>query len=266
MKTLTTRDRARILLLLGLAALGSASLTTSPRRSVAATPTRDDDAKEARFLVRKGDRVAWVGSSSTRIGIWPHTVEFLLRTRHPDLDLTFRRFTTGGGTFKTGLEHLDEWLGEFRPTLVIFNYGGNDAKRGPEGLAGFKEDMKECVARVRAPGRPRDLLHRPGGRRPQVGGRGAALRTLYAETMLDYGRRQGWPVIDVHHPLDVMQLANQEDDPSYTILKDKIHLTDPAYIAWGYLFFDRLDLPFVRSAASLDAAGKVLSAENCTVR
>ena len=40
------------------------------------------------------DRVAWVGSSSTRIGVWPKTVEFLLRTRHPELRLTFSRHTT----------------------------------------------------------------------------------------------------------------------------------------------------------------------------
>jgi len=35
------------------------------------------------FPFKKGDRVAWVGSSSTAIGVWPKTMEFLLRTRHP---------------------------------------------------------------------------------------------------------------------------------------------------------------------------------------
>src|SRR4051794_36507924 len=73
-------------------------------------------------LIRDGDRVAWIGSSSTRIGVWPRTVEFLLRTRHPELSLEFHRSSTGGGTFSTGLANLDAWLDEFHPTLVVFNY------------------------------------------------------------------------------------------------------------------------------------------------
>ena len=63
-----------------------------------------------------------------------------------------RRFrpsvTTGGGTFATGLKNLDKWLDEFKPTLVFFNYGGNDAGAGEEGLPKFLENMEECVAKA----------------------------------------------------------------------------------------------------------------------
>src|SRR5947209_3588223 len=83
---------------------------------------------------KEGDRVAWVGSSSTAIGVWPKTVEFLLRTRHPELKLEFKRFTTGGGSFATGLDKLDGWLADFKPTVVLFNYGSNDAGAGTKGL------------------------------------------------------------------------------------------------------------------------------------
>ena len=41
------------------------------------------------------------------------------------------------------------------------------------------------------------------------GAEAAARRTLYAETMLSHGRERGWAVIDIHHPLDAMQRANQ---------------------------------------------------------
>src|ERR1700709_603361 len=63
-----------------------------------------------------GDRVQWIGSSSTRSGTWCRTMEFLLRTRHPELNLTFGRSTTGGGTFLTGIKNLPVWLGDFKPT------------------------------------------------------------------------------------------------------------------------------------------------------
>src|SRR5215207_9102658 len=110
-------------------------------------PVEVPEAAQARGLLQKGDRIAWVGSSSTRIGVWPRTVEFLLRTRHPGLSLQFQRFTTGGGTFATGLTKIDDWLAGFRPTVVVFNYGGNDAGAGWEGLARFKDNMARCVAR-----------------------------------------------------------------------------------------------------------------------
>ena len=65
----------------------------------------------------------------------------------PATSSEFDRFTTGGGTFATGLEHLEAWLDDFRPTVVVFNYGGNDAGGGREGLARFKDNMERSVAR-----------------------------------------------------------------------------------------------------------------------
>src|SRR5947209_19555461 len=98
---------------------------------VLAAPARAADKADAvAFPFQDGDRVAWVGSSSTNIGVWPRTVEFLLRTRHPQLKLTFKKFSTGGGTFATGVANLDTWLGHFKPTEVFFNYGSNDASAG----------------------------------------------------------------------------------------------------------------------------------------
>ena len=237
-----------------------------PPLAALAPATPPHEAAPPTGLIRTGDRVAWIGSSSTKIGVWPRTMEFLLRTRHPDLDLQFRSFTTGGGTFTTGLEHLDAWLDEFRPTVVFFNYGGNDAAAGQEGLARFKDVLEQCVEKARARG-ARVALITPQTADPRRSGvLAAARRTLYAETMLAHGRGRGWTVLDIHHPLEAMQKANQRRDPAYTILRDTIHLTDPAYVAWGFFLYDRLDLPFVRSAATLTADGEVTATENCAIR
>src|SRR4051812_47707779 len=97
------------------------------------------------FPFKENDRVAWIGSSSTNIGVWPKTMQFLLATRHPELKLTFGRFTTGGGTFATGLEKMDSWLTPFMPTVVFLNYGGNDAGAGEKGLPQFKKNMTDSV-------------------------------------------------------------------------------------------------------------------------
>ncbi|WZO95984.1 GDSL-type esterase/lipase family protein [Isosphaeraceae bacterium EP7] len=244
-----------MLQLTGLLAL----LLARPATSVA------QDAPTPPAAVKAGDRVAWIGSSSTNIGVWPRTVEFLLRTRHPSLKLEFKKFSTGGGTFATGLANLDAWLNAFPPTLVVFNYGGNDAGAGRAGLANYLETMGKCIDKARAAG-ARVILVTPQAADTRKSGVSAAKkRTLYAETMLEQGRLRGWPVVDIHHPLETLQLANQKINPSYSILKDKIHLTDPAYVAWGFLFFDRLNLPLARSEAAISADGRVVATVHCAI-
>src|SRR5436309_6626190 len=60
------------------------------------------------FPFKTNDRVAWIGSSSTYIGEWSNAMEFLLRSRHPELNLGFSRHSTGGGTFVTGSSRLPD--------------------------------------------------------------------------------------------------------------------------------------------------------------
>lgn len=252
-----------------LAALGWLGLETASGRGGRASASQEGGraaSPGAGATVRNGDRIAWIGSSSTKIGVWPRTVEFLLRTRHPGLELHFQSCTSGGGTFDTCLENLDGWLDEFRPTLVFLNFGANDAAQGPEGLLWFKDRMRRCVSKVRDRD-ARVILITPQAADPKKTKRDhAAWRTLYAETILSYGRSRGWDVIDIHHPLAMLQETTRRVDPGYSILRDSIHLTDPAYVAWGFFLFDRLDLPFVRSWASLTAAGRVKAAENCDIQ
>lgn len=216
------------------------------------------------FPFKNGDRVAWVGSSSTRIGIWCKTLEFLLRTRHPELKMTFARQTTGGGTFLTGTEQLSTWLEETKPTLVLFNYGANDAAAGAAGLAKFEDNMRKCVEEAMNTG-ARVLLVTPQSadvRKTKAGG--AEKRKLYAETMIEYCKQKGWTILDTHHALEALQLSAQQDYPAYTINKDVIHLNDAAYVAWGYFLYQRMDVAR-ESYAEISADGKLVSMNHCKI-
>lgn len=221
--------------------------------------------KKAPIVFNKGDRVAWVGSSSTAIGVWPKTMEFLLRTRHPELQLSFKKFSTGGGTFGTGAQNLDKWLGDFQPTVVVLNYGGNDAGGGEKGLAQYKENMAKCVAKIEATRARAYFSSFQAADVRKAGEAPSARRKLYAETQLAFCKEKGWPIVDVFHPLDLLQQNAQKDDDTYTILRDSIHLTNAAYIAWGYYLYDGINLAGGASALSLNADGKVLSAVRCKV-
>lgn len=222
--------------------------------------------RKVAFPFVQNDRVAWVGSSSTNIGVWPKTMQFLLNTRHPELKLTFGKFTTGGGTFATGIDKIDGWLTPFKPTVVVFNYGGNDAGGGEKGLPQFKKNMEGAMEKVRGHGVARVVFMTPQNADVRKSGKAPAeRRALYADAMRTFGKEKGWPIIDVHTPLGELQAAGQKDDDAYTILSDTIHLTTPAYIAWAYFAYDSFVPPAPESVASLAADGTILAAVNCKI-
>jgi lysophospholipase L1-like esterase len=198
--------------------------------------------KKAPFELKKGDRIAWVGSSSTNIGVWPKTMEFLLRTRHPELELSFKKFSTGGGTFATGVQNLDKWLDDFKPTVVFLNYGSNDAGAGEKGLPAMKANIVKCVEKIEAR-KARVIFTTFQGADPRKSGEEpAAKRKLYAGALVDFCKEKNWPFVNVYPRIQYLQDEMQRIDEKYTILRDKIHLTDPAYIAWGFYLYQGMKL------------------------
>ncbi|MEI6233611.1 MAG: hypothetical protein WCT04_11195 [Planctomycetota bacterium] len=224
--------------------------------ATAAEPSAD-------FPLKSGDRVHWIGSSSTRIGTWCRTMEYVLRTRHPELNLVFSRSTTGGGTFLTGIKNLPVWLGDFKPTVILYNYGGNDATASVKGIPQFKLNMLKTVEISRDAGaRVLFMTHQSADIRVATK-IPFDNRKLYAETMLEFAKENGWVMYDTHHPLEALQLACEKEAPDFTLNKDRIHLTDSAYVAWGFYLYDCMQPPVVESALELSADGKVVRATNC---
>ncbi|HLX64686.1 MAG TPA: GDSL-type esterase/lipase family protein [Planctomycetota bacterium] len=238
--------------------LACAALAILFGRTVAAEST-------AEFPFKTNDRVAWIGSSSTRIGTWCRTMEFLLRTRHPELKLTFTRNTTGGGTFLTGIKNLPVWLGDFHPTYVLFNYGGNDAAAGQKGIAQFHLNMQKCLEIAQEAGARVEFTAPQSGDVRCTAQLPFDNRKLYAEDMAALARANHWVVYDTHHPLETFQLGSQRDVQDFTMNRDRIHLTDCGYVAWGFYLYDEMNPPTVESRAELSADGKVVSAKNCAI-
>ena len=217
------------------------------------------------FPFKKNDRVAWIGSSSTYLGTWPATLEFLLRSRHPELNLTFSRHSTGDGTFATGLSRLPDWLERSRPTLVFLNYGANDGNLGKRNLEAFHKSLADCVQKSRDFG-ARTLLmtHQPGDPR-YTGEVFNNRRAHYALDMLHFCGEHKFPLIDIFNPLQKMFDQARAENPDYTINSDMIHLTDSAYVAWGFLLYDAFTVPDSESRLELNwGEGKVLAAKNCS--
>jgi lysophospholipase L1-like esterase len=224
-----------------------------------------ENPEPAHFPFRENDRVAWIGSSSTRIGTWCRTMEFLLCTRHPELHLTFNRSTTGGGTFATGIKNIPAWTSDFKPTYVLFNYGGNDAGGGTKGISQFEANMEKCLEMAQELGARSEFVTHQSGDVRVTAQQPFDNRKLYAELMITYAGENNWTIYDVHHPLEFLQLLAQKQIPDFTINKDRIHLTDSAYVAWGFYLYEDMNPPVKESRVELSADGKITNENNCRV-
>jgi len=217
------------------------------------------------FPFKAGDRVAWIGSSSTAIGRYCVTMEFLLRTRHPELNLTFARYgDPSNGTFATCLVGLSKWLPEFKPTVVFFQYGGNDTRQGEAGLPSMRSNMEACVNKAKEFG-ARVLVITPQAvdekKEPDM----SKIFRTYAENMLAFGGEKNWDMVDTHHPLDRFYHAVQKDTPAFVFTEYHSHLCPQGYLAWGFYQYELLNAPAAESAVELSAAGKIISTTHCSV-
>jgi lysophospholipase L1-like esterase len=216
------------------------------------------------FPLKEGDRILWYGSSSTAIGVWPRTMEFLLNTRHPELKLTFVRRGVGGSSFVKALKEMDDVYEKAQPTIVFYNFGANDAVQGEKGLPDFLKQMGDSVQKVHEH-HARVLLICPQPGDENVAGKRNDFLELYAREMLAYGRREQVDVVDTYTPLDRMLHYTQNDLADYTFNKDRIHLTDSGYVAWGLFLYEGLHAPEAESSATLDANGSVIATARCGI-
>jgi len=223
------------------------------------------------FPFHPGDRIAWVGSSSTAIGQYCQCMEFLLRTRHPELKVVCRRFSNVYmDTFAKASATLPGWLREFKPTIVFFQYGGNDSVLGEAGLDQMGANAKTCVALARESGAKVFLITPQGVDRQKLSPELVKKFklddfNLYAEKLIVFGHEEGWTVLDTHHPLLALLDEAKKDDPKFTFTADKTHMTLPGYVAWAFIQYAMLNPPAAESAAEISADGKVLATHRCRV-
>lgn len=127
--------------------------------------------------LRDGDRIALIGGTlverEQRYGYWEHAIT----AAHPDKQLIFRNLGWSADTVSAesrgifdpadkGYERLIEQARELKPTVLVLNYGQNEAWQGEHGLAGFIERYGKLIDDlITASGAAAN-----GGREPAVDG------------------------------------------------------------------------------------------------
>lgn len=111
---------------------------------------------------KHGDRVVWLGDSITAAYTYGRYIETFFLLRRPDLDLTFFNAGIGGHSALDGLNRLDRDVLVHRPTVVVINFGMNDAaypSTSPH--AAFIQNIQTIIARLREGGVKRIIWVEP---------------------------------------------------------------------------------------------------------
>ena len=120
-----------------------------------ATTTKAPRETSAKYALRDGDTVVFLGDSITAARTYGKLIENYTLLRFPDRKIRFINAGRGGDTAAGGLSRLERDVFSRKPTVLIVAYGVNDILWGVKAdeehqnkyLAGIEGIVKECQQR-----------------------------------------------------------------------------------------------------------------------
>ncbi len=238
----------------------------APTTETAVTPPQPPPPpKPTGPLLKDGDRLVFLGDSITVAHTSMRYVEAYFKLRHPELTLTFINSGIGGHTAYDGLLRFDTDVAAYKPTVVVINFGMNDASypEAAEGYA-FEKNMGAIFDKLKGLGvrlvvwadtTPYDTQ----GLGPQNKN---SLRERRIEELCTYaheeGARRGFVVVDWHEPVKQAlatwrhSLAHRADEKG--LLPDRVHPAAPAHAVMAAQLISALGYPL--DAAAITGAFK----------
>jgi lysophospholipase L1-like esterase len=186
-------------------------------------------------------RVVAVGSSSTEgtgasapARTYPAQLDAILEQRFPGAKIEVINKGIGGETAAGTLARLDRDVLSFRPDLVIWQLGTNDALRNVDAKA-FGVQAVEGIRRIRESGA--DLLLLEPQFLPKQAGN--ATYAAYVDAVRALGAAHGLPVF---RRSEVMKywLDSKQFTPATMLSADQLHMTDASYHCLARLMADAI--------------------------
>jgi len=223
---------------------------------------------ETPFLLRRGDRIVFLGDSITEQQLYTNYVESYLATRFPELDLSFFNAGWGGDTAPGGVARLERDVLPLRPTVVTVCYGMNDGRYTvptDEIRDTFAQGLRTLVARLRE-ANCRVVLLTPGivdeGVNPalaQVSYNRNGLRRL-ADEVLALAKTEGLPVSDLHALMADVDARAKAADASFCMVPDAVHPDPAGHLVMAFGLLRALGVPARRQSLSIDLATRAVTA------
>lgn len=234
----------------------------------------------AQFALHNGDRVVFYGDSITDQRLYTLYTEAYIRTRFPNLDVTFVHSGWGGDTvYGGGGGDIDTRLNRdvfpYKPTMVTIMLGMNDAGYRPldEGLFDrYRKGYTHIVDRLtkEAPGvrltliepSPFDDVTRPVS---FPGGYNAVL-LKYSDFVSELARQNRARVSDFNAPVVQMLTAANAKDPAAAqkIIQDRVHPGDAGHLVMAEALLRTWNAPSIVTDVSVDVSGRA-TAKNTVI-
>lgn len=217
--------------------------------------------QSAGFQLQDGDRVVFLGNSLFEEDLRYGYLEYMLATAFADKKVTFRNIGWGGDTVfgdarsyytspPTAYELLIQQLSETKPTVVFLAYGANEATKGKEGLAEFKEGLNQLLDKIDELG-ARTVLLSPLPLLPSEldinrDERNQILE-VYADEIEAVTTARGQRFVDIFHPF-------QKFDATSGISREGVLLNEKGYHHLAQVISQALGLPQSDWALNLSIA------------
>ncbi len=217
------------------------------------------------FVLKKNDRIVFLGDSITEQQLYTNYVESYLIGRYPQLNLSFFNAGWGGDTAPGGVNRLRRDVLSLKPTVVTICYGMNDGSYCPMNdgiLQRYGDGMKELVRLLKA-AKVRVVLLTPGmvdhaqnKDLKAVNYSGKSLRIL-ADFVLELAKREKLPVFDIHRLMTQVDTAAKKVDSKFTMIPDSVHPDPAGQLVMAYGLLQAMGVPPLTESAEIDvAAGK----------
>lgn len=230
-------------------------------------------ASSAEYALRDGDTLVFLGDSITAARQYGKIIEDYTLLRFPDRKVRFINAGKGGETAKGSLERLESDVFARGATVVTVAYGVNDIGWGMKADDAHKQEYLQAIG---------ELVDRCKARNVSVFICSAAITAEepdkaekgFLQRMCDEGlevaKARGAETIDVQRSMRKIQRrvvesnSRQQDKSKHTTLhaSDGIHLNDLGQMAMAFSILKGLGAPADVSAASVDAASGVVSAQD----
>lgn len=216
------------------------------------------------LILRKHDRVVFLGDSITEQQLYTNYVETYLSLRFPELKLTFFNAGWGGDTAPGAVQRMDRDVLSLEPNVVTVCFGMND---GAYGLPSetirttFVNGMRELVRRLKAAG-VRVVLLTPGMADETVAPNLAAVHynrqglRLLADEVLKLAAEESLPAADLHQLMNEVDGRAKAAVPGYCMIPDGVHPEPAGHLVMAHGVLQALGVPPYRQAVSVDLRKK----------
>ena len=214
------------------------------------------------FVLRKGDRIVFLGDSISEQQLYTNYVEAYLASRYPERKLTFFNAGWGGDTAPGGCARLDRDVLALKPDVVTICYGMNDGgycPMKPEVRDAFVTGMRELVSRLKAAG-VRVVLLTPGmvdaSVNPDLRKIEYNMRSLrvLADEVLALAAAEQLPVADLHTLMNEVDVAAKAADPAFCMIPDSVHPDPAGHLVMAFGLLQALGVPPRHEEVTVDLA------------